>query len=222
VAGASQEIAGNSTDVVTTYTSAISHFNETSSAFDSGAEYCLWAERLLLRSCLLSSQDSKMVTEARGSSADPEIALAPFRAWASFWDRRPGSSLATNTELEADSPAKRRLVWQTYYNTLSRLLQSGYSYRDSSGEEKSQHCRGDSLASPRQQQSTELRRVEIIYETQLLKEVGFPQAHETNSEAVQWVDQVMSNWSILCGPLWCNEDIGQDGQEGTGRIVLEV
>ena len=222
MAGASQEIAGNSTDVITTYTSAISQFNETSPAFDSGAEYCLWAERLLLRCCLLSSQYSKMGTETRGRFADPEMTLAPLRAWASFWDRKPGSSLTTNMELEADSLANRRLVWQTYYNMLSQLLQSGYSYRDSSGEGKAQQIHGDSPSSPRQQQFAELRRVEVIYESQLLKEVGFPQANETNSEVVQWVDQVMSNWSILCGPLWCDEDVGQDGQEGAGRNVLEV
>jgi len=222
VAGASQEIVGNSTDVINTYTSALALFRETASTSETGAEYCLWAERLLLRCCLISSQYSKLDADNRGPFADPETILAPFRAWASFWESRPTTGLATNTEPEAGTSAKRRLVWRTYYNTLSQLLQNGHRCRDGSDEDKSQFSNGETWVSPRQQLSAELRRVEAIYESQLLKEVGFPQANETNSEVIQWVDQVMSNWSILCGPLWCDEDIGHDGQEGAGRTVLEV
>ena len=222
MAGASQETAGNSNDAMDTYSSALSLLTDRISASENGAEYCLWAERLLLRCCSLSSEYSKLGTENRGPSADPETILAPFRAWASFWETRPITGLVTDKELGAGSSAKRRLAWWTYYNILSQLLQSGHSCRDGSRRDKSQYSQGKNWIPPRQQLSGELRRVEAIYESQLLKEVGFPQASETNSEVVQWVDQVMCNWSILCGPMWCDEDIGQDGQEGVSRNVLEV
>ncbi|MCJ1248180.1 hypothetical protein MMC30_005397 [Trapelia coarctata] len=221
IRGASQEIAGNSSDVIDTYTSALSHFRDPALASENGAEYCLWAERLLLRCCSLSSQYSKLDTENRGTFADPETILAPFRAWASFWESRPVTGLTTNQELEAGSSAKRRLVWRTYYDTLSQLIQYGHNCGDGSDEDKSRYPHGEPWVSPRQKLSTELRRIEAIYESQLLKEVGFPQANETNSEVVQWVDQVMSNWSVLCGPMWCDEDNGKGGQEGVGRNVLE-
>lgn len=191
-------------------------------AFKNGAEYHLWAERLLLRCCSLSSRFTKLNTESRSHFADPEMVLAPFRAWASLWESDSSAGLTTNAELEASSSAKRRLVWQMYYNTLSRFLQTGCTYPDSSGEGKSRRSYGEAQPSPKQRQYAELRRVEAIYESQLLKEVRFPQASESNLEVVQWVDQVMSNWSIYCGPMWCDEDVGSDGQEGASRKVLDV
>lgn len=64
--------------------------------------------------------------------------------------------------------------------------------------------------------------METIYENLLIKETKFPKASETNHEVESWVDSVMDNWRLLCGPTWSDEDLGEGGKEGVARGVLDV
>ena len=72
------------------------------------------------------------------------------------------------------------------------------------------------------QQGLELKKVEATYESILLKESKFPRADQANSHIESWVDQVMANWSVMCGDTWQNEDLGEGGKASLGRGVLEV
>ncbi|MCJ1282958.1 hypothetical protein MMC26_002285 [Xylographa opegraphella] len=218
ILGASQETVGNSADVVDTYKSALSLLSNTSLATGNAPEYRVWAERLLIRSCMLSEQH---LTPDPG--IDSQTSLTPFRAWSNFWETSLQNDLAIGDSSQAGRLQGRRLAWRAYYNMLSYLLQHGYVYPDTTdekhlGNDVSEHYD----VGPRLQQSTELRRVEATYEGYLIKETGFPQADETNIEVLDFVEQVMLNWSILCAPTWQDEDIGQDGQEGTSHGVLEI
>ena len=213
--GASQEIVGTPADVVDTYKSALSLLSNTSLATGNAPEYRIWAERLLIRSCMLSEQFLKPDTDI-----DPETSLAPFRAWSSFWESTPQSDLAIGNGFLA---GERRSVWRAYYSLLSQLLQHGYIYPGTSNEK---HLGNDLTehydASARLRQSTELRQVEATYEGLLIKETAFPQADETNIEVLNWVDQAMANWSIMCSPEWQDEDLGPVGQKGVSGGVSEV
>jgi hypothetical protein len=64
--------------------------------------------------------------------------------------------------------------------------------------------------------------VEAIYEGLILKDTHFPKACENNDEIEQWIEAVMSNWRILCGPSWRDEELGEGGKGAVGRGVLDV
>lgn len=74
----------------------------------------------------------------------------------------------------------------------------------------------------RLRQRAELKRVETIYENLLVKETSFPKASDTNHAIEEWVDSVMDNWRLLCGPTWKDEDLGEGGKEGIARSVLDA
>jgi hypothetical protein len=74
----------------------------------------------------------------------------------------------------------------------------------------------------RPQLASELRRIEAICENNLLRDVKFPTASSSNSEVEEWVEQVISNWEVLCGPHWQDQDLGEGGQNTVGRNVLDV
>ncbi|MCJ1380683.1 hypothetical protein MMC17_003791 [Xylographa soralifera] len=218
ILGASQEIVSSPADVVDTYKSALSLLSNTSLATGNAQEYRIWAERLLIRSCMLSEQLLKP-----DPAIDSQTSLAPFRAWSNFWESSSQNDLNIGDGSQAGRLQERRLAWRAYHNMLSHLLQHGYVYPGITHEK---HLGDDLTEHPdvgaRLRQSTELRRVEATYEGYLIKETSFPQADETNMEVLNFVDQVMANWSILCAPDWQDEDVGHGGQEGASREVLEI
>ena len=121
----------------------------------------------------------------------------------------------------------RRRIWQAYHHTLSEVL-----VRVSAGfhDELTADVTNDnamaplppSLATAKLRLFQELRKVEATYEGLLLKEINFPMANETNLEVEQWTDQVMTNWRIICGPTWTDDEIGEGGHEAAGRNTLDV
>lgn len=155
------------------------------------------------------------------------IILAPFRAWAGFWETGPGQDMGRLDGAGQQGTVSRRRVWQAYYEVLSMLLQHGSPYppwietsqiagRPSSG------YGNKSSDNIRPMMSTELKKVEAIYEGLLLKEVKFPKANEASPEIENWVAQVMTNWRVLCGGNWQDEDFGEGGKEAAGKDTLAV
>jgi hypothetical protein len=139
-----------------------------------------------------------------------EIALQLFRLWAAHPAVRQGVSANNPSNGDSFGPAPRALVWTAYYRFLTAVLQSGLTYTGpNDGPDRPQLC-------------SELRRVETIYERNLLSEVMFPTASSQNSQVEEWVEQVISNWQVLCGPEWQDSDLGEGGQNAVGRNVLEV
>ena len=151
-------------------------------------------------------------------------ALRIFRMWAQFWEAGVGATATDSSE----TGKTRRLVWKAYYDTLSTILQRDLRYSPASTNLEPQLLdpseklpTGEHLAS-RIQQRAELKRVETTYESLLLKETRFPKASESSIVIELWVDAVMSNWRVLCGPLWQDEELGEGGKGGVGRGVLDV
>jgi hypothetical protein len=190
-----------------------------STSLQKAAEYQLWAERLLTRSCTLASKFK--YTEVPIDDISPELYLAPFRTWAKFWESTPVHSI------EPTTAAERRHIWRAYYELISDLLQHGYNYPFSPDN---QDIVKDSLRTfdqqvrnkARLQQSAEIERAESAYERLLLKEVPFPEASKVNTEVIEWAELIMTNWRILCGPAWQDDNFAQGGQERVSRNVLEV
>ena len=225
--GASQEIVGNPLDVARTYESTLPYISDITATSGGSPEQRLWTERLLTRFCMLTGHDSLLMADKLDSTSAPTVTLAPFRAWARFWEGRPGQGLSTLDSADINENLRRRHVWQAYYDIISKMLQSGSPYPLVTSNREipngtSSAAQYEMAKNPRLQQSTELRRVEATYEGLLLKEVQFPEADRANTEVDHWVDQVMANWRVICGPMWRDEDLGQGGQESAARNVLDV
>ena len=74
----------------------------------------------------------------------------------------------------------------------------------------------------RRQQHRELKQVQSSYETTLLRETNFPKANESNQEVNEWVELVINNWRVLCGPNWTEEELGHGGKQAVARDTLDV
>ena len=174
----------------------------------------MWTEHLLVRLCILSDQSVES-----GEIVELAEALQAYRFWAKYWDAN-----AKNAGSEAPNSARyRRLAWKAYYDTLSMVLRHDLPYYAESTEPNAAEkppLQKSSYA--RLQQRAELKRVEAIYESILLKETHFPKASESNQEMDGWTDAVMHNWRYLCGPTWSDQDLGEGGKEAVGRGVLDV
>jgi hypothetical protein len=143
-----------------------------------------------------------------------EIALKAFRLWSSHPQikRREVSSTVPALQLTGPSdPASQASIWMSYYKFLSTILQRGLVYFPP-----------PSQGSVRAQLASEIRRIEAICENVLLREVRFPRASSSNPQVESWVEQVIRNWEVLCGPDWRDEDLGEGGQDALGRNVLDV
>jgi hypothetical protein len=122
----------------------------------------------------------------------------------------------------------RREVWKSYYETLSNILQRRMIYTQQSGNPESEfHESLDSLSeqgylNARTQQRAELKRVEWVYETILLKETRFPKASQSNEEMEKWIELAVKNWRVFCGPNWEEEALGEETKATVGAHVLEV
>ncbi|KAJ5381285.1 uncharacterized protein N7496_003713 [Penicillium cataractarum] len=173
------------------------------------AQFLSWTETLLCKGAIMASE------EARNSSpySDPrhvEIALRLFRLWAALPAVKQGLAAPKSSHLDASTSLSRTSIWKAYYGLLTTVLQEDLVYTaPSDGPERPQ------LAS-------ELRRIEAICENNLFREVQFPTASSNNSEVEEWVEQVISNWEVLCGPHWHDQDLGEGGQNTVGRNVLDI
>ncbi|KAJ9642805.1 hypothetical protein H2199_004326 [Coniosporium tulheliwenetii] len=216
--GISQERNESSAEAFHTYSSIMPYLSYLPSLTSVTPQFRLWTERLLTRLCLLWS--------GLGASQDftgMGDGLRIFRVWDRLWD---GRAVAADTE--PGSRTARRLVWKTYYDLLSSIIQRGFATGSSvDGSEKrtlaslepSQYR--DAPAS-RLQLRAELNRVEVTYESLLLQETHFPRASERNEEIESWVEAVVSNWRVLCGPGWQDEELGEGGKESVARGVLDM
>lgn len=172
----------------------------------------MWTEYLLGRLCQISDQ-----SEGGSGLVGSSEALQTFRAFATFSEgagRTPGTDTAESTK-------SRRLAWKSYYDTLSTIIRHNLPY-DAGAQVTSEKPAAQSQTSIRLQQRAELKRVETIYESLLIKETHFPKASENNREIEVWIESVIANWRLLCGASWTDSDLGEGGKEGVGRSVIDV
>ncbi|KAJ5908433.1 hypothetical protein N7495_001115 [Penicillium taxi] len=175
----------------------------------SNSQFLSWAEMLLGKGATMASEEARKVSPY----SDPryvEIALRLFRLWSvhpSVKQGLPSPKVAYADE--SDQPS-RTSIWKTYYAFLTLVLQDGLLYVPPlDGPERPQFA-------------SELRRIEGICEGNLLREAKFPAAHSDNFPVEKWVEQVIGNWEVLCGPRWQDQDLGEGGQISVGRNVLDI
>jgi hypothetical protein len=172
----------------------------------------MWGEQSLVRLCQLSDQSS-----SAGERINASEALRTYRYWAKFWDAtsKSGGTDAANAQY-------RRLAWKAYYDSLSTILRHDLAHEPDQTPIIQEKPQSHSQSDARLRQRAELKRVETVYENLLIRETHFPKASETNHEVESWVDSVMDNWRLLCGPTWSDDDLGEGGKEGVARGVLDV
>lgn len=171
-------------------------------------QFLEWSESLLGKGALLASGEASKNTPY----SDPEhvdIALRLLRLWAAHPSVKQGSP-TKSSNAGGSGQVSRSSVWTAYYGFLTIVLQDGLIYT------------GPNDGPDRPQLASELRRVESICEGNLLREVKFPTASSQNNQVEEWVEQVISNWEVLCGPEWQDSDLGEGGQNAVSRNVLDV
>jgi hypothetical protein len=211
--GSSLEKTGSTDDAILFYSSIIPWLSSRSINTET-PQFKMWTEHLLVRLCHLSDQSSDA-----SDYTEPAEALQTYRFWAKYWE---GTAKTGGTE-GVNAARYRRLAWKAYYDTLSVVLRHNLPYEAetySADPGVSEKHYGASNA--KLQQRAELKRVEAIYESLLLKETHFPKASESNTEIERWVDAVIENWRLVCGPSWTDSDLGEGGKEAVGRGVLDV
>lgn len=210
--GSSHEKTGAFEDAAASFSSILPWLSSLSVANET-PQFKMWAEHLLVRLCHLSDQSSEI-----GRYIDFSDALRSFRFWAKYWD-----TAAKGVGNDGANAAKyRRLAWKAYYDTLSVMLRDNIPYEPESAHADATTEKVPALSHARLQQRAELKKVETIYESLLIKETQFPKASENNTEIEQWVDAAIDNWRILCGPTWTDADLGAGGKEAVGRCMLDV
>ncbi|KAF2012514.1 hypothetical protein BU24DRAFT_374080 [Aaosphaeria arxii CBS 175.79] len=213
--GSSQDRTGLIDEAIETYRSVIPWLSSLTSISNESSLFKSWIERLLVRLCQLSDLSVK-----RGEPVDAEDALYAYRYWAKYWEST-GKGVTG-----VDMAPHRRSAWKAYYDSLSEILRHNLPYHPENTTQNATTATEPEEKSiqPREklQQRAELKRVEAVYESLLLKETHFPKASENNSEIEAWTDSVMNNWLYMCGPTWSDSDLGEGGKEAVGRGVLDI
>ena len=165
-----------------------------------------WSEQMLAQMAFAASTDVDLT--AMQADTRTTMALQAFRLWADLATRSKEVSYAAFGNSHAH--LSNLHVLKGYYNLVSHLLQHSFNYPST-----------DKMR-PRLRQSVELRNVERMYENELLRNSRFPKAQESNAAVEGWVEQVIANWDILCGPKWREVDLGEGGRNAVGRDVLDI
>ncbi|KAK2594934.1 hypothetical protein QQS21_007337 [Conoideocrella luteorostrata] len=168
-----------------------------------------WSELFLTEYCMLLSQ----AVDNDELNLDHPDSIAGFRAWARYWDVM-GAPITGGFGFKGSVP--RRRIWAEYYETLSRILELDLPYIPG-------HV--DSIASDlpiRAQLRLEIKQTEAAYRALILSETTFPRANEDRLEVEDFVKRVMTNWTILCGRGWREQDLGPGGRAALSRNVLET
>ncbi|RMJ28384.1 filamentation protein Rhf1 [Aspergillus sp. HF37] len=209
IKGCAQSFATGSNVALDTFSSIIPWLSDRVQKFQSNPDFSSWSEKLLAKAALLAG-DEVSQSAALGDSTHMETALKAFRLWSAHpsvkqWVSSHGSHAEGTAE-----PASKTRMWKSYYDLLTNLVQHDLPYLPpTSGSE-------------RPLLANEIRRVESICENNLLREVKFPMANAPSPQVEDWVEQVIQNWEVLCGPHWCDEDLGEGGQNAVGRNVLDI
>ncbi|KAI9661643.1 MAG: hypothetical protein M1821_008881 [Bathelium mastoideum] len=176
-----------------------------------GPQLHRWVEQILSRLCGLLSQRIQSLPVDEQSKA-----LEAFRLWAKFCNFKPIAGVVDVAETGIVSGVKRRDVWKAYYDSLSIILRSNAQSPEltNSFAPGTNSVEKGSTVNVRRAQRNEVKRAEVCYESLLLEETTFPKADQRNDEVERWVAAVIANWGVFCGPIWQDEDLGEDGKTG--------
>lgn len=233
IRGFSQEKINNLDDALEMYTSMLPYLSSMPSLGRMSPEFRLWCERLLTRMVALT------MSVPPGERLDLDRTLQMFHLWTSLFRLSPpAQKLPTPYESSPQAPPMVELgsevlysrwdVWMDYYNTLSYILKKGFVYSPSYSEaiplviHSRMGISDEDFLKVRLRQRAELKKVEASMETKLLEETRFPKANERNQRVEKWIDSVMQNWRIMCGPTWQDAELGEGGKNALARGVLDI
>jgi cargo-transport protein YPP1 len=215
-ASAQEQVLGTAA-ALGTFRSVMSWILERASKPPTSPQQLFWEQQFLARAATLASR------ELSSSRENISFTLTAFRLWAKL-----GASRHEFTPIGTDTPVGGSLssppqIWKAYYDFVSKVLQQELPYPPSASL-VAQIQKGETKTRLpiRAQQVAELRRCESVYEATFLKSVRFPRASGSNEDVEEWVEQVIRNYEILCGPDWHDDELGEGGQNAVGRNVLDV
>jgi tetratricopeptide (TPR) repeat protein len=165
-----------------------------------------WAQQLLGRVALGQTQSIAAAADTVGHES-ASFRLQAFRHWAVLAVRN--QDVSPSTYGNAPGHLSKLEMWKAYYRFMSAILQNKQGI--------AQH-----VSFTPSDLAVELRRVEVSYENELLRNVQFPKATESNTIIEGWVEEFIHNWQILCGPGWSDADLGEGGRNSWGRNVLDM
>ncbi|KAK3380187.1 hypothetical protein B0T24DRAFT_547706 [Lasiosphaeria ovina] len=168
-----------------------------------------WAELFLTEYCMLAGQ----AIRDKEKSLSTSNCLASFRTWSRYWAGNKGGPLLGGHGFRGSVP--RRQVWSEYYFALSEILRQDLPFPTG-------HSPPNNEFSARNQLRAELKKVETIYQGLLFTETRFPRADEQRAEVEEFVHLIMSNWVILNGRGWKEQDLGAGGRESLSHGVLDT
>ena len=220
--GFAQEKSGHSLEGLDTYASIQSFLVSLPPLGTLSPEFRIWTERLLTRMSAVSTASSPP-----GERLDLDRMLQMFNLWRSLFKSTSGGSQPL-AELGPEVEYSRWDVWMAYYRTLSYILQKGFIFAPSFTENNPRvmHSRlgisDDDFMKVRLLQRAQLKKIEINIEKKLLDETRFPKANERNERVERWVDAIMANWRVMCGPTWHDDELGEGGKNAIAHGVLDV
>ncbi|KAI5285366.1 hypothetical protein KEM54_000625 [Ascosphaera aggregata] len=204
-----QEQVSGPDAALTLLKSILPHINSRIVKHSSTPQYLFWSEKLCSKAATLSS----LFVVPQGASVreeDVEYCLQAFRSWASHSEVKRQDPLTDAPTSLSESTQSMAATWKAYYDVLTAILQKKLPYI------------APFDGPPAVQLSAEFRRVQGITEVIFLANTKFPKANEGNDYVEAFVEQVIGNWEILCGPEWHAEDFGDGGQDALSRSVLEL
>ncbi|KAE9973781.1 hypothetical protein BLS_003423 [Venturia inaequalis] len=231
IKGFAQEKSGAPADALRTYRSTMPFLTAIPSSLGSGSpEFRVWTERALSRMVAVAIKQKPL-----GETMDFEAMLRMFHLWRSLFRYTPVEPMSetarkvpSTVDLGTEVDYSRWDVWMAYYETLSEILRIGYCYSPTYTEKKPQilftrePLSDEEYLRVRLRQRAELKKVESSIEAKLLEETRFPKANERNSRVERWVDAVVQNWRIMCGPSWQDEELGEGGKNAIARGILDI
>lgn len=217
----SEEGLQNLQDVPAVYEACLNSLDSLSAPTLGNVEFCFWWERFFSRCCGCFYGIFQEDIEARRRNIDTRACLQAFRLWSSNWEHLAGT-VSNSSSSATQKRDQRLLVWRSYYHVLSEILQQGYHYALPTRVESTQNGILTVAQNKRKLLCLELYKVEAQYEAMLLHQVSFPEASKANTDVDDWVNSLIANWRVICGPNWQESDLGQCGKRGASRRVLEV
>jgi len=150
---------------------------------------------------------ARIAVSAEKMSSSQLTTIVPlFQQWSAF---APKSSDIASETYGNPTHIPRSVMWKATYRFTSNTLQAGSALSAVESVSKLE-------------QYTQLRRIESLYENELLRTTQFPKATESNSLIENWVEQVIRNWQKMCDPEWSESDFGEGGRNSAGRNVLDI
>ncbi|OKL64411.1 hypothetical protein UA08_00217 [Talaromyces atroroseus] len=211
VIGAAQAMISNTNAALKTAYPILPRLAIPNSALASCPQALYWSELFLCKIAMLASKGMSF-NEPSENEFEIEIALKAFRLWSGHphvkrRDIAAGQTPTHTAGIYQSEPQSS--VWMSYYKLLSVILRHGLPYFPLSP------------GTPRRQLANEIRRVETVCESVLLRETKFPVASDSNPQVEAWTEEVIKNWEVLCGPGWRNDDL-DGGQDAVSRNVLDI